>query len=68
MKCVGLEKWVIDPVRRSGEDFKETIIAAWNQREVIRENIEKMVPELEDQSRQILNRMIEAIKLSGAGS
>lgn len=67
MREVGLEKWAVDPVRRSGEGLRDVIVEAWEQRDTIRKILQERVPDLEAKSRLALAQMIDVIKSVRAG-
>jgi polysaccharide pyruvyl transferase WcaK-like protein len=66
MGSIGIEKWVIDPVREPGHSPAEVIIGAWHQREAIRSAMEAGVPELEASSRSSLDALLGVIEAANA--
>jgi len=65
MREVGLEKCVVDPVRREGEAVLDVIIDGWKQREAIREMLKVRVSTLEARSQIALDRMIDVVRTVG---
>ena len=66
MGAVGIEKWLIDPVRRPEAFDPAIIMDAWEQRGVIRAAEEARVPELESASRAGLERLIGVVAAAGS--
>lgn len=62
MREIGLEKWVVDPVRRSAESITDTALKAWDHQVAIKKALQQHIPELEKKSRLALNKMIDVIK------
>ena len=62
MQKIGLEKWVVDPVRRSAKPITDVVVKAWDQRDTIRKVLQQRVPELEQESHLALVRMLDVIK------
>lgn len=62
MQKIGLEKWVVDPVRRPTGSKTDLVVKAWDQRDIIKKVLQQRVPELERESCLALDRMIEVIK------
>ncbi len=61
MQEVGIERWVVDPVRRSDEGVTERMLEAWHHRAAIREAEEARVPHLEARSQEALDQLTQVV-------